>query len=95
MVLDVSANLAVEIWKGADDLAEADDEERGKAWWYYELVERRHQMALNVQAQLRAIQEWKTKVVAGAEHEDVGRGHGAILCKKINELIKSWGSCNE
>lgn len=82
MVLDVSANLAVEVGKRADDFADADDEEGGKAWWYHVLVERRHQMAFNVQAQLRSIQEWKTKFVASAEHEDVGRCHRAILEKK-------------
>lgn len=81
-VLDASANLAVEVGEGADDLAEADDEEGGKAWWDHKLVEWRHQLALNVQAQLRSIQEWKTKVVASAEHENVGRGHRAILGKK-------------
>lgn len=87
-VLDVSADLAVEVGKGADDLADADDEEGGKAWRYHEVVERRHQMALNVQAQLRSIQEWKAKVVASAEHEDVGCGHRAILERKVKEVAK-------
>lgn len=45
-------------------------------------------MALNVQAQLRSIQEWKAKVVASAEHEDVGCGHGAILERKVEEVAK-------
>lgn len=79
LVPDVFAYLAVKVGKGADDLADANDDQRGKAWWYDELVERRHQMALNVQAQLRSVQEWKTNVVASAEHENVGRGHRAIL----------------
>lgn len=42
MVLDVFANLAVEVGKGADNLADADDKEGWKTWWYHVLVERRH-----------------------------------------------------
>lgn len=79
MVLDKSANLAVEVRKGADDLAEANDEEGGKGWRYHIVVERRHKMVLDIQAQLRCVQERITKVVAGAEHQDVGHGNRAIL----------------
>lgn len=79
MVFDTSANLAVEVRKGADDLADANDEEGGKGWWYNIVVERRHKMVLNLQAQLRCVQEWITKAVAGAEHQDVSHDNRAIL----------------
>lgn len=83
MVLDASANLAVEVRKGADDLADANDEEGGEGWRYHIVVERRHKFVLNLQAQLRCVQERIAKVVAGAVHQDVGHDNRAILEKEI------------
>lgn len=88
VALDTSTNLAVEVRKGADDLADANDEEGGKGWRYHIVVERRHKMVLNLQAQLRCVQKWIAKVVAGAEHQDVGHDHRAIL-EQGNILLSS------
>lgn len=51
-----------------DDLADADEEERGEGRRRHIEVERRHQMVLDVQTQLSSIQKWVFEFVAGAEH---------------------------
>lgn len=52
----------------ADDLADADEEERGEGRRHHVEVEGRHQMVLDVQTQLSSIQKWVCEFVAGAEH---------------------------
>ena len=67
------------MWEGADDLADTDEEERGEGWRHQEPVQRRHQMVLDLQTELIRVQECISEVVPGAEHQDIGRGHRAVL----------------
>ena len=74
-----STHLAVKVGEGANDLADAQDEERGEGWGHHELVQRGHQLFLDLQAQLGRIEEGVGEVVARAEHQSLGLGRGAVL----------------
>lgn len=69
---DTVAHLAVEVGEGADGLADTNEEEGGEGWGHQEVIQWRHQMVLDLDAQLRCVQERVLEVVARAENEDGG-----------------------
>lgn len=66
------AHLTVEVRERADDLADADEEQRGEGRRHHEKVQGGHQMVLDVQIQLSSVQKRISELVAGAEHQHVG-----------------------
>lgn len=72
-------HLAVEVGERTDDLADADEEDGGEGGREQEAVQRRDQVILDLQTQLIRIQEGIPEVVSGAEHQDVGPAHRAVL----------------
>lgn len=73
------SHLAVEVGEGADDFADANEEEWREGGRQHEAVQRSHQVVLDFQTQLSGVQEWIPEVVAGAEQQDVSHAHRTIL----------------
>lgn len=76
---DTAAHLAVEVGEGADGLTDTNEEERGEGWGHQEVIERGHQVVLDLKTQLCCVQERVLEVVARAEDEDGGGDGGTVL----------------